>query len=261
MSIVTLRLPDVKRKTEMRPLKCPHCRGETFQRWGSVRKPVRDNRLRSVRPYRYCCCHCLRTFRHYPQGVDQADQTERLRKFAALLWVMGLSLRGTVMALSAIGVTLSHMTVWRDIQEQADLLSKRRHWQNVRVLGLDGVYPLMAGKKRPVLIAVDLGNGQPLVIGYVNEFNPQAVRRFLEPLVKRLGVSVIVTDDLVHYKRVAEKLELEHQICQFHVRRWVGLAVHALKETVPKDWLWVLDEIKALLADLPPDGGLRLYER
>jgi hypothetical protein len=73
------------------------------------------------------------------------------------------------------------------------------------------------------LIAVDLGSGQPVALGQVDEANPQAVRRFLEPLVQRLGVSVIVTDDLASYRQVAEKLELEHQVCQFHVRRWVGL--------------------------------------
>jgi hypothetical protein len=39
----------------------------------------------------------------------------------------------------------------------------------------------------PVLVAVDMGEGQPVAIGYVDKYNPQAVRRFLEPLVKRLG--------------------------------------------------------------------------
>ena len=41
---------------------------------------------------------------------------------------------------------------------------------------------------------------------------------WIEPLVKRLGARVIVTDDLASYKKVAEKLGLEHQICQFQVR-------------------------------------------
>jgi hypothetical protein len=54
--------------------------------------------------------------------------------------------------------------------------------------------------------------------------NPQAVRRFLEPLVKDLGVSVIVTDDLASFRRVAEKLEGEQQVYQFRVRHWVGPA-------------------------------------
>jgi hypothetical protein len=61
--------------------------------------------------------------------------------------------------------------------------------------------------------------------GYVNEHDPQAVRRWLELIVQRPGVIVIVTDDLALYRTVARQLNLEHQICQFHVRRWVGKAL------------------------------------
>jgi hypothetical protein len=152
------------------------------------------------------------------------------------------------------------MSVWRDIQEQAELLKKRRHWQGVRVLGLDGAYVQGWGKKQPVLVAVDLGSGQPVALGSVNEHDHQAVRRFLEPLVKRLGVSEIVTDDLTSYRVVAEKLDVEQQICQFHLRRWVGRSLYELRETVPKQWLWVLDEVKALLDELPPEGSKHLFE-
>ncbi|MFC1923621.1 transposase [Chloroflexota bacterium] len=260
MPIVFLQLPKVKQKTESRPQHCPYCAGETFQRWGKVRKPVRDKRYRSVQVYRFLCCSCRRTFRHYPQGVDRADQTQRMRKLASLYWILGMSLRGVTIALSCFDVTLSHMTVWRDLQEQATLLEKRFRWQQVRVLGVDGMYPLAKGRKRPVLIAVDLGNGQPVAIGKVDESNPQAVKRWLEPLVKRLGVSVIVTDDLASFRVVAEKLEVEHQVCQFHVRRWVGRTLYELRETVPKDWLWVIDEVKDLLGELPPEGSRRLFE-
>ena len=259
MAIVILQLPIVKRKNETRPRQCPYCSGETFQRWGAIRKSVRDPRLRSVRVYRYRCCHCRHTFRHYPTGVDQADQTQRMRKLAALFWVMGLSLRGVATALAAFGIRLSHMSVWRDLQEQADLLAQRRRWQRVRVLGLDGAYPLLVGEKSPVLIAVDLGTGQPVAVGQVDEANPQAVKRFLAPLVKRLGVSVLVSDDLASYRQVAEQLELEQQVCQFHVRRWVGQALRELQKNVPEDWQWVLAEIWDLLTRLPPEGSKRLF--
>jgi transposase-like protein len=95
-------------------------------------------------------------------------------------------------------------------------------------------------------------------VGYVDEKDPQAVRRFLEPLVQRLGVSVIVTDDLSSYKQVAEALQLEQQICQFHVRRWVGRAVHELKENLPPEWVSVAEEVRQILRDLPFEGDKRL---
>ena len=73
MSIVVLQLPDVKRRHGERPGKCPYCGGETFQQWGQVRKPVKDNRCRMIQVYRYRCCRCGRTFRQYPEGMSKAD--------------------------------------------------------------------------------------------------------------------------------------------------------------------------------------------
>lgn len=259
MTILVLKLPDVKRRTEERPRECPYCEGEIFQRWGQVRKPVRDTRCRGVRVYRYRCCRCKRTFRHYPEGTTRADQTERLRLFAVICWRLGLSYRGVSTILSGIGVSLGHMTVWRDAQEQEKKFRRQNERKPVRVLGLDGAYVLGWGEKRPVLVAVDLGEEQPVAVGYVDEHDPQAVQRWLEPLVQELGVSVIVTDDLMMYKVVAQRLNLEHQICQFHVRRWVGRTLQELQSTLPEEWLWVVEEIQELMDELPPEGSKRLY--
>ena len=259
MTILVLKLPIVKRKTEKRPKECPYCNGETFQRWGQVRKPVKDTHYRNVCVYRYRCCRCGQTFRHYPEGMTMADQTERMRLFAVICWRLGLSYRGVSTILSGLRIALCPMTVWRDAQGQAEKHRQRNEWKPVRVLGVDGAYVLGWGEKRPVLVAVDLGEGQPVAVGYVNEHDPQAVRRWLEPLVQRMGVSVIVTDDLAIYRTVARQLKVEHQICQFHVRRWVGRALKELQNTLPQEWQWVLEEIKELISELPPEGNKRLY--
>jgi transposase-like protein len=182
-----------------------------------------------------------------------------LRLFAILLWTLGLSYRASSLILSGLNVLVSFMTIWRDVQEAAQQIKKRNQWKPVRVLGLDGAHVLGWGAKQPVLVAVDVGTGEPIAIGYINEYDPQAVRRWLAPLVQRHGITVIVTDDLSSYKIVAEKLHLGHQVCQFHVRRWVGKTLKQLQETVPKEWLWVLDEIHQLLDILPPDGSKTLY--
>lgn len=259
MAIVVLKLPDVKRKREERPKQCRYCTGETFQRWGQVNKPVKDIRVRNVKVYRYRCCQCKRTFRYYPEGNTSADQTERLRLFAILLWTLGLSHRASSLILSGLKVLVSHMTIWRDVQDEAQKIKRRNQWKPVRVLGLDGANVLGWGEKQPVLVAVDIGTGEPIVVGYINEFDPQAVRRWLEPLVQRHGITVMVTDDLFSYKIVAEKLQLGHQICQFHVRRWVGKTLKELQETIPKPWLWVLEEIRQLIDLLPLEGSQTLY--
>jgi transposase-like protein len=179
--------------------------------------------------------------------------------FAILLWKLGLSYRASSLILSGLNVLVSFMTIWRDVQEAARQVQTRNRWKAVRMVGLDGAYVLGWGKKQPVLVAVDLGTGEPIALGYVNEYDPQAIRRWLEPLVQRHGITVIVTDDLSSYKIVAEKLHLGHQICQFHVRRWVGKTLQELQETIPKQWLWVLDAIRQLLAVLPLDGSKTLY--
>ncbi len=43
MSAVVLQLPEVWGKEETRPSECPYCYRDIFQRWGKVRKHVRDN--------------------------------------------------------------------------------------------------------------------------------------------------------------------------------------------------------------------------
>ena len=139
-------------------------------------------------------------------------------------------------------------------------LERERYWKTVRVLGVDGAYVRGWGETQPVLVAVDMGTGEPVTVGYVDEKDPQAVKKFLEPLVQRLGVSVIVTDDLSSYKQVADALDLEQQVCQFHLRRWVGRTLHELKDTLPPEWLGVIEETKTLIAELPIEGDRRLVE-
>ena len=125
MSIVVLQLPDAKRKSETRPKQCTYCQGETFQRWGKVGKPVRDKQYRTIQVYRYPCCHYRRSFWHYPVGMDQDDQTQRLLELATIYWVLGMSLRGVAIAVVPFGVKLNHMTVWRNLQDQAKRVEQR----------------------------------------------------------------------------------------------------------------------------------------
>jgi transposase-like protein len=259
MSIVTLRLPEVKYSQGERPSRCPYCAGETFQRWGGKIKRVRDPRVGEVWVYRYRCCSCRRTFRHYPSGVDRASQTQRMRELAAIGWLLGMSYRGISVFLS-VWVDLKRMSIWRDVQLRAKQLEKARHWKPVRVAGVDGAYVRGWGEIQPVLVVVDLGTGKPITVGYIDEKDPQAVKRFLEPLVQRLGISVIVTDDLFSYKVVADQLGLEQQVCQFHLRRWVGRTLHELKKTIPPEWLGIIEETKTLIKELPMEGDRRLLE-
>ncbi len=44
-----------------------------------------------VEVHRYKCVRCQRTFRHYPGGVNNKDQSQRTVVLAALMYALGLS--------------------------------------------------------------------------------------------------------------------------------------------------------------------------
>jgi len=204
MTIVVLNLLVVKRKTEERPKKCPACAGETFQRWGQVNKLVKDTRVRKVKVYRYRCCGCKHTFRHYPEGVTQAQQSERLIKLCVVMWSLGLSYRSVVMILAVFGVSLSHMsssredtgTVWRDVQEAGKQIRRRLKWKSARVVGVDGAWINSKG----VMVAVDLGDGELLSIAEIDEKEKVNLQAWLKILKQKHNIGAIVTDDLATYK-------------------------------------------------------------
>lgn len=256
MTNVVLNLPVVKRKTEERPKKCPACAGETFQRWGQVNKLVKDTRVRKVKVYRYRCCGCKHTFRHYPEGVTQAQQSERLIKLCVVMWSLGLSYRSVVMILAVFGVSLSHMSSWRDVQEAGKQIRRRLKWKSARVVGVDGAWINSKG----VMVAVDLGDGELLSIAEIDEKEKVNLQAWLKILKQTHNIGAIVTDDLATYKEIVAELELGHQVCQLHVRRWVGRALKKLEEELPPEWMYVIWEIRGLIDELPSNADKLLYD-
>ncbi len=253
---IVLQLPSVKRKKTTRPTHCPYCQGETFQRWGEVGKQIKDTKVRKVQLYRYRCTSCRRTFRDYPEGIGRALQSERMKLLAVICWSFGLSHRGVEAILSAFGVSLSRMTSWRDVQAKAERIRREKRWQPARVVGVDGAWLGRTG----VMVAVDLGDGEPLAIGAVDEKDMAAVTQWLKRLKQEHNIGAIVTDDLGMYRTITDKLGLGHQVCHFHVRRWVGRACWELGQKLPEEWLWMIDRIKMIMEELPPDGGKQLLD-
>jgi len=253
---IVLQLTPVKRNKTSRPTKCPHCEGETFQRWGTERRVIKDPRIKTVQVSRYKCTTCQRTFRHYPQGISHAQQSERMKQLAVICWTFGLSYRKLEAILSAFGVRLSRMSGWRDVQAGAGAIRRKKAWKPARVVGIDGAWVNGQG----VMVAVDMGDGQPLAIGAVDEKDMAKVTSWLKRLKQEHNIGAIVTDDLAMYRTLTEKLNLGHQVCQFHVSRWVGRACWDLGQRLPEEWLWVIERIKVIMEDLPPDGGKQLLD-
>jgi transposase-like protein len=253
---IILQLPEVKRIKTERPEKCVYCQGEIFQRWGETKRKIKDTKIRRVKVYRYRCTTCGRTFRHYPEGISHAQQSERMKKLAVICWSLGLSYRGLELILSAFGISLSRMSGWRDVQAEGEEVRKNSLWKQTRVVGVDGAWLNGQG----VMVAVDMGDGQPLAIGAIDEKDMTAVQRWLRTLKQKHGIGAIVTDDLRMYRGIAEKLGLGHQVCHFHVRRWVGRTCWGLSQRLSEEWLWMIERIKQIMEELPPDGGKLLLE-
>jgi transposase-like protein len=254
--MIVLQLSEVKRNKTERPKQCPNCEGEIFQRWGQSTRKIKDSKIRRVKVHRYKCTNCSRTFRHYPEGISHAQQSERMKQLAVICWAFGLSHRGVEAILSAFGVSLSRMSSWRDVQAGAEQSRKEKRWQPVRVVGVDGAWLNGQG----VMVAVDMGNGEPLAIGMIDEKDMKAVRKWLKRLKQEHKIGAIVTDDLRMYRGITERLDLGHQVCQFHVRRWVGRACWDLGQRLPEEWLWMIDRIKIIMEELPIDGDRQLLD-
>ena len=259
MTIVTLRLPAVKASTVDRPRECVYCGSSLLQRWGGRVRNIRDTQVQQAVVYRYRCTDCERTFRHYPQGVTNAQQSQRLIQLAALCWVFGLSLRATTAILSAFPVALSHTSVWNDVQALAERLQGKLS-RKVEVLGVDGVYPKLGGEKQPTVIAVDMGSGEPVAVAAINENNWQAVVAWLEPMIEELGVEVLVTDDLRQLAVAADRLQPEQQICNFHLLRWLWVALEKLRGELDEEYQQLVDEVWQIAKERPPGGQKRLFE-
>ena len=253
---IVLQLPKVERKQTTRPSKCPYCKGGVFQRWGMFGRRIKDTKVRAVKVPRYKCTSCQRTFRSYPEGVSHAQQSERLMKLCVIMWSLGLSHRSVVLILSAFGVSLSHMSGWRDVQQEGKQIRQKLKWRSARVVGVDGAW--LAGKG--IMVAVDLGDGELLAIAEIDEKEKSAVAAWLKTLKQKHKIGAIVSDDLASYKEITDELELGHQICQFHVRRWVGKALKALEKELPPEWLYVIPKVQELIHDLPVNGDKVLYE-
>ena len=253
---IVLQLPAVERNKLMRPQHCPYCKGETFQGWGTLTKQIKDTKVRKVKVRRYKCTSCQKTFRHYPEGVTHAQQSKRLMKLCVIMWSLGLSHRCVVLILSVFGVRLSHMSGWRDVQDEGKRIQRRLKWKPARVVGVDGAW--LNGKG--IMVAVDMGDGTLLSIAESDEKEKEAVEAWLKDLKQRHNIGAIVSDDLATYKEIAEELELGHQVCQFHVRRWAGRALKKVEKEISPERMYVILGVRQLIEELPSNGGKLLHD-
>jgi hypothetical protein len=190
MPIVVLHFPTIEEPSQGRKRRCPYCEGDMLQSWGKVSKLVRDSHHQKIILHRFRCCQCGHTFRDYPQGVDHSFLSTRMQNLAALTFALGLSVKQVGEAFASLGLSLSDMTIYRHGREMVTRLdpSGRRKYEFVY---------LMQNCPTPsecpptgVVLQINLGPGETIVLNILDEYNPRIVQRWLEPVCREMGVEI-----------------------------------------------------------------------
>lgn len=255
---LNVRLPKVEPQTIQPPTSCPlperqhpkkKCRGTHFKEHQlTCPKPLRDTHHAQVTARRYRCLKCQRTFRVYPTGVSQAQQSDTLKGLSILLYILGLSYQGVSDLLDSLGFFLSKTTVYENVQAAGQRAIKlRKAWVKqqagkVQVLGLDFTHVKCQSKDKILAVATAVLTGAPLTFDILEAETALRTEQWIRELAKTIGAEVVVTDDADGLKTVADELGLKHQICRAHVNRNVhdligALGTKALEhpDTVPSE--------------------------
>jgi len=279
---IKVRLPRVDPERYEWPVECPYkgCDGRRFKAHGikGETKAIRDPQVKEVATHRRRCLKCGRTFRVYPRGVSGRQQSERLQAISVLLYVLGLSYGGVEDFLEAIGAPLGKTTVYTNVQE-AGVASRQRQREELAsggrrlVIGSDGTYVKVKGEIVGVQVVVDDEDSDLLSLEIISSENAEEVRALVEEVAQQVGAEVLVSDDLDTYKRVADELDLGHQICRSHVKRNVDALAEELSGQLaegeqppegvgisPGELVDDLQHLRQLIRERPEDGEEQLAQ-
>ncbi len=267
---ISLIIPDVNARRNDRPRACRYCGEPYLHGHGTLTKPVRDHKVKEAIVRRYKCVSCGRTFRHFPSGITNKDQSQRAVVLAALMYGLGLSCSAASHLLEALGVGVSKITVWRDAQQAGEALRKgRRPAGRVRVLGADETIFKVKGREVAVGFVVDGQSGRTLGFEVLFEGDGEAFKEWLEPYAEELGAEVLVSDDNDSYSVATAELGLSHQLCIAHVRKYLKRRSKSILEQTEGEWGGQedekykkleedLDRLRGLLEELAEEGEKRI---
>jgi transposase-like protein len=239
---LNLILPVVDPEKIIRPEQCPDpkCHGQYFQIHQAVKKAVRDSQYSQVQALRYTCLKCRRTFRVYPQGVQAAQVSQRVKGMAVMLYLLGLSYGAVELMLAALGVFLSKTSVYRAVQAAGEALPGMKRTELVsgyrtRAIGADLTYVKCKGKWLPIGVIVDPINGMVLSIDHLNGEDAQELQTWIEPIADTVGAHTLVSDDADAFKQAADQSGLDQQVCKSHVVRNTEELIIALSQAIDTD--------------------------
>jgi len=170
-----------------RPAQCPFCSSPVLQSWGKSPRLVHGASEQPSRIQRYRCGDCGHTFRHYPQGVQRSSHSLRIRRLGAIAWILGLSYREVAAILKERGIEVSHTTLWREGRALLLQVQAGQAGPFVRY-AIDREFVRPASPRLGVVVAVDFGDGRPIVLGTINSGNAREVTHWMKTLVRDSGI-------------------------------------------------------------------------
>ena len=237
-----LLLPKVEPKEISEPRECVYegCGSRQVQIHQPVKKALRDTVYQQVEVQRYRCGKCGRTFRGYPKGVSQGQTSDRVKGMAVMLYLLGISYGGVLLALESLGVPLSKTAVYDAVQAAARRIPGMKREQvfadvKTKAVGGDLTSVKCALKWLHLGIWVDAITGVALTIDELGAEDTQTLLEWMEPIAKSVGAEILVTDDADALKTVADELELEQQVCKSHVKRNTENLIDELCQQVAQD--------------------------
>lgn len=256
---VQVRLPKIQPDEFALPEQCPYegCLGNTFKPHGrqGETKAVRDTDHDEVTSHRYKCTTCGRTFRLYPTGVSQAQQSDRLKAMSVLLYVLGISYGGVSDFLCAIGLDIKKTTVYDNVQAAGVEARKQQKSGLERggqraIIGADGTFLKVKGQQVGIEVVVDDETGELLGLDITASESAEEIEPFIREIAQQVEAEVLVSDDFDTYKNIADNADLQHQICQSHIIRNVDKAAESLCKPV-----------KSIYPPLMPKGVKSSYKQ
>jgi len=177
---------------------------------------------------------CGHTFRVYPEGVDRAQASLRVRGLGVMLYLLGLSYGATSLALEALGVYRSKSQVYEAVQAAARRvpgLCRTQIFGGIQTpaVGADVTSVKCSGQWLHLGLAVNDIDGTALTLDVLEGEDAETLKKWLEPVLEATGAQLLVTDDADSFKQVADAHALQQQICKSHVRRNTEKLVEELK--------------------------------
>jgi hypothetical protein len=190
MSAVLIQLNQNVNLPETKPKSCPTCGGHAQQQWDRFTQPIKENTSKGMVIKRYRCVKCGKIFRDYPNDQKSSLYNHGIRSLIALLSALGMEDHQIINVFQEYGIHLSDVNLWRE----GITLKKALNGREIYVFKClktrkEDVFQLYS--KLGVVLALDLGTEDYLVLGVVNEHDPASVVSWLVPLVKGTNFNVM----------------------------------------------------------------------